>query len=106
VNRPGPPSRDARERWFCRPSVPISPSARLRSSCQRSIRRPAPWPPRWWCPAISSAAFWLVAAAITPAAEITLETLGLNPTRGPASLDVLEADGCLGSSAQPARGGR
>ncbi|MGB5240395.1 MAG: 3-phosphoshikimate 1-carboxyvinyltransferase [Prochlorococcaceae cyanobacterium] len=30
---------------------------------------------------ISSAAFWLVAAAITPGAEITVENVGLNPTR-------------------------
>ncbi|NQV09620.1 MAG: 3-phosphoshikimate 1-carboxyvinyltransferase [Cyanobacteria bacterium] len=41
---------------------------------------------------ISSAAFWLVAAAITPGAEITLENVGLNPTRT-GILDVLEQMG-------------
>ena len=30
---------------------------------------------------ISSAAFWLVAAAITPGSQITVENVGLNPTR-------------------------
>ncbi|WP_255108108.1 3-phosphoshikimate 1-carboxyvinyltransferase [Synechococcus sp. RedBA-s] len=38
---------------------------------------------------ISSAAFWLVAAAITPGAEITVENVGLNPTRT-GILEVLE----------------
>ncbi|MGF1515442.1 MAG: 3-phosphoshikimate 1-carboxyvinyltransferase [Elainellaceae cyanobacterium] len=30
---------------------------------------------------ISSAAFWLVAAAITPGADVTIENVGVNPTR-------------------------
>ncbi|MGB3614502.1 MAG: 3-phosphoshikimate 1-carboxyvinyltransferase, partial [Elainellaceae cyanobacterium] len=30
---------------------------------------------------ISSAAFWLVAAAITPGADLTVENVGINPTR-------------------------
>ncbi|MCX5932023.1 MAG: 3-phosphoshikimate 1-carboxyvinyltransferase, partial [Cyanobacteria bacterium] len=38
---------------------------------------------------IRSAAFWLVAAAITPGAEITVENVGLNPTRT-GILEVLE----------------
>jgi 3-phosphoshikimate 1-carboxyvinyltransferase len=38
---------------------------------------------------ISSAAFWLVAGAITPGAEITVENVGLNPTRT-GILEVLE----------------
>jgi 3-phosphoshikimate 1-carboxyvinyltransferase len=41
---------------------------------------------------LSSAAFWLVAAAIVPGSEVTVEGVGLNPTRT-GILDVLEAFG-------------
>lgn len=41
---------------------------------------------------ISSAAFWLVAAAITPGSELFLPNVGVNPTRT-GVLDVLEAMG-------------
>jgi 3-phosphoshikimate 1-carboxyvinyltransferase len=41
---------------------------------------------------ISSAAFWLVAAAITPGSELTIENVGLNPSRT-GILEVLEAMG-------------
>jgi 3-phosphoshikimate 1-carboxyvinyltransferase len=41
---------------------------------------------------ISSAAFWLVAAAITPGSELTVENVGLNPSRT-GVLDVLEQMG-------------
>jgi 3-phosphoshikimate 1-carboxyvinyltransferase len=41
---------------------------------------------------ISSAAFWLVAGAITPGAELTVENVGLNPSRT-GILEVLEAMG-------------
>jgi 3-phosphoshikimate 1-carboxyvinyltransferase len=41
---------------------------------------------------ISSAAFWLVAAAITPDSELLLENVGINPTRT-GILDVLTAMG-------------
>ncbi len=41
---------------------------------------------------ISSAAFWLVAAAITPGSELTIENVGLNPSRT-GILTVLEAMG-------------
>ncbi len=41
---------------------------------------------------ISSAAFWLVAAAISPGADLSVENVGLNPTRT-GVLDVLEAMG-------------
>jgi 3-phosphoshikimate 1-carboxyvinyltransferase len=41
---------------------------------------------------ISSAAFWLVAAAITPGASLTVENVGLNPSRT-GILDVLEQMG-------------
>ena len=41
---------------------------------------------------ISSAAFWLVAGALVPGAQITVENVGLNPTRT-GVLDVLEMMG-------------
>ncbi len=41
---------------------------------------------------ISSAAFWLVAAAITPGAELTIQNVGLNPSRI-GILEVLEQMG-------------
>jgi 3-phosphoshikimate 1-carboxyvinyltransferase len=41
---------------------------------------------------ISSAAFWLVAGAITPGAELTVENVGLNPSRT-GILDVLRQMG-------------
>jgi len=41
---------------------------------------------------ISSAAFWLVAGALVPGAELTVENVGLNPTRT-GILDVLEQMG-------------
>ena len=41
---------------------------------------------------ISSAAFWLVAGAITPGADLTVENVGLNPSRT-GILDVLEQIG-------------
>jgi 3-phosphoshikimate 1-carboxyvinyltransferase len=41
---------------------------------------------------ISSAAFWLVAGAITPGAALTVENVGLNPSRT-GILEVLEAMG-------------
>lgn len=41
---------------------------------------------------ISSAAFFLVAAAITPGAELTLEAVGLNPTRT-GVIDILRSMG-------------
>jgi len=39
---------------------------------------------------ISSAAFWLVAAAITPGSELIIENVGVNPTRT-GILDALQA---------------
>ena len=41
---------------------------------------------------ISSAAFWMVAASIVPDSEVTIENVGLNPTRT-GILDVLEQMG-------------
>ena len=41
---------------------------------------------------VSAAAFWLVAGAIHPDAELTLRGVGINPTRR-AIVDLLRADG-------------
>ena len=41
---------------------------------------------------ISSAAFWLIAALVVPGAELTIENVGINPTRT-GILDVLEQMG-------------
>jgi 3-phosphoshikimate 1-carboxyvinyltransferase len=46
---------------------------------------------------ISSAAFWLVAAAITPGSELLVENVGINPTR----TGVLEALEIMGTNIQP-----
>lgn len=42
---------------------------------------------------ISSAAFWLVAGAITPGSELVIENIGVNPTR----TGILEALACMGA---------
>jgi 3-phosphoshikimate 1-carboxyvinyltransferase len=48
-----------------------------------------------WVPGdISAAAFWLVAAAIHPDAELTLRAVGVNPTRR-AVIDLLRAMGAV-----------
>ena len=49
---------------------------------------------------LSSAAFFLVAAAITPGAELTIEGVGVNPTRRGA-LDILQAMGADIREANP-----
>ncbi|MDB9312101.1 3-phosphoshikimate 1-carboxyvinyltransferase [Spirulina sp. CS-785/01] len=46
---------------------------------------------------ISSAAFWLVAAAITPGSELVVENVGMNPTR----TGVLEALARMGADITP-----
>jgi 3-phosphoshikimate 1-carboxyvinyltransferase len=43
---------------------------------------------------LSSAAFWLVAASALPGSEVTIEDVGLNPTRA-AMLDILRRLGAL-----------
>ncbi|HLO49543.1 MAG TPA: 3-phosphoshikimate 1-carboxyvinyltransferase [Kamptonema sp.] len=45
---------------------------------------------------ISSAAFWLVAAAIVPGSELTIENVGVNPTR----TGILEALAMMGADIQ------
>ncbi len=49
---------------------------------------------------ISSAAFWLVAGAITPGADLTVQNVGLNPTRT-GLLEVLAAMGAHIETLQP-----
>ena len=61
-------------------AVTVSPGASLRG---QSVVVPGD---------ISSAAFWLVAGAITPGAELTVENVGLNPSRT-GILEVLEQMG-------------
>lgn len=63
-----------------RTTVTVTPGASLRG---QSVVVPGD---------ISSAAFWLVAAAITPGAELTVENVGLNPSRT-GVLEVLEQMG-------------
>src|SRR4029079_9983725 len=47
---------------------------------------------------ISSAAFWIVAAAALPGSDVTIEHVGLNPTRT-GILDVLRRMGAEGETA-------
>jgi 3-phosphoshikimate 1-carboxyvinyltransferase len=56
---------------------------------------------------LSSAAFWMVAASALPGSEVTIEDVGLNPTRA-AMLDILrrlgaqiEVDGTRGDAGEP-----
>jgi 3-phosphoshikimate 1-carboxyvinyltransferase len=42
---------------------------------------------------VSSAAFWMVAAAAMPDSEVTLEHVGLNPTRADGIIDILRRIG-------------
>jgi len=60
--------------------VTVTPGARLRG---QAVVVPGD---------LSSAAFWLVAGAITPGAELTVENVGLNPSRT-GILEVLEQMG-------------
>ena len=52
----------------------------------------------------SAAAFWLVAAAITPGSDVTLPGVGVNPTRTGA-FDVLRAMGARIDESNPRRAG-
>jgi len=74
---PGP-TRDHTERMLTAAGVPIR-----RDGLVTTVRGPAkPSPLSLTAPAdLSSAAPWLVAAAIHPDAEITLTSVGLNPSR-------------------------
>ena len=52
----------------------------------------------------SAAAFWLVAAAITPGSDVTLPGVGVNPTRT-GVIDVLRAMGAVIAESNPRRAG-
>ncbi len=86
-------SRDHTERLFRAMGLPL----RVEDGCVRlagSGGRPPTIPARRWnVPGdISSASFWLVAAAILPGSSVTIRNLGLNPSRT-ALLDVLRRMG-------------
>lgn len=87
------PSRDHTERLFRALGLPLRTEGSalcLTGTGGRPPRLPAR---NWSVPGdLSSAAFWLVAAAIRPGASLTLRNLGLNPSRT-ALLDVLRAMG-------------
>lgn len=79
-------SRDHTERMFQALGVPL-----LRDGDLTVGVKPATWDGfKFRVPGdISSAAFWLVAAAIVPGSEITLKEVGINPTRT-GVIDVLK----------------
>ncbi|RMH58408.1 MAG: 3-phosphoshikimate 1-carboxyvinyltransferase [Candidatus Hydrogenedentota bacterium] len=85
------PSRDHTERMLNYFGVPVEGSGNGRAV---AVRGPASLAPR---PVsvpgdISSAAFFLVAAALIPGSELSIENLGLNPTRT-GILDCFDAAG-------------
>lgn len=88
ITAPGP-TRDHTERMLAAAGVPIE-----RDGLITSLRGPSrPRPLSLRVPGdISSAAPWLVAAALHPDAELTLSGVGLNPTRT-ALLDLLRRIG-------------
>jgi len=72
------PSRDHTERMLAALGAPVT---RLDERAVR-VERGAPRPLELHVPGDpSSAAFWAVAAAITPGSELTIEGVNLNPTR-------------------------
>ncbi|MGH2826625.1 MAG: 3-phosphoshikimate 1-carboxyvinyltransferase [Actinomycetota bacterium] len=88
VTVPGP-SRDHTERMLA------AAGARLSASKGKVVLDPAvgPEPARWDVPGdISSAAFLLAAAALVPGSDLTIENVGLNPTRSGA-LEVMRRMG-------------
>jgi 3-phosphoshikimate 1-carboxyvinyltransferase len=86
-------SRDHTERMLAALGVPIR-----REGARILMDGPGPQGPklsarRWRVPGdISSAAFWIVAAACREGSDLTVHDVGLNPTRS-AFLDVLERMG-------------
>jgi 3-phosphoshikimate 1-carboxyvinyltransferase len=83
------PSRDHTERMFRAMGLPLAvdgPVVSLVGTGGAALAIPAR---DWSVPGdISSAAFWLVAAAVRPGARVTVRNLGLNPSRT-AFLDAL-----------------
>ena len=71
------PSRDHTERMLAALGAPVEQAGatvRVRAGAPRAFELTVPGDP-------SSAAFWCVAATITPGSELTVEGVGLNPTR-------------------------
>lgn len=87
------PSRDHTERLFRALGLPLTVEGATVSLVGTSGAAPAIPARAWSVPGdISSAAFWLVAAAVRPGARVTVRNLGLNPSRT-AFLDALRAMG-------------
>lgn len=86
-------TRDHTERMFRAAGIPVTRDG-LRVSVEGGAGgRPSVAAREWRVPGdFSSAAFWMVAAACRPGAEIRIEGVGLNPTRT-ALLDVLRRMG-------------
>ncbi len=86
-------TRDHTERIFQALGLPITVDGLTISLDGSSVQRDALPSRNWHIPAdFSSAAFWLVAAAITPGASLICQNVGLNPRRT-ALLDVLQRMG-------------
>ncbi len=87
------PSRDHTERLFRAVGLPLEQDGRT-VRLQGTGGRPIALDARdWSVPGdLSSAAFWLVAAALKPGSRVTVRNLGLNPSRT-AFLDALRAMG-------------
>jgi 3-phosphoshikimate 1-carboxyvinyltransferase len=76
VVSPGP-SRDHTERMLAALGAPVEHDGlrvRVRAGSPRAFELDVPGDP-------SSAAFWCVAATVTPGSDLTIESVGLNPTR-------------------------
>lgn len=101
IGEPGP-SRDHTERMLAAAGVEVE-----RNGAEVSIRGgQEPRPVDWSIPGdLSSAAFLLAAAVLLPGSDLTIESLGLNPTRT-GFLDVLQRMGAaLEIEVQEERGG-
>jgi 3-phosphoshikimate 1-carboxyvinyltransferase len=87
------PTRDHTERILAELGLSVEVDGaviRIRGAGAAGLVLPAR---EWWVPGdISSAAFWLVAAATRPGAAVTMRNVGLNPRRT-AVLDVLRRMG-------------
>lgn len=87
------PSRDHTERLFRALGLPLTVEGRTVSLTGTDGVPPVIPSRDWSVPGdISSAAFWLAAAAILPGSRVTVRNLGLNPSRT-AFLDALRAMG-------------
>jgi 3-phosphoshikimate 1-carboxyvinyltransferase len=89
------PTRDHTERLMNAMGVPVRTDGLTVRMAGQGAGGPALKAARWRVPGdFSSAAFWLVAAAAFPGAEVTVRGVGLNPRRT-ALLDVLRRMGAV-----------